>query len=137
MKRIMVLCACLMMLMSTTMVSMALGNEKYTYVFELDGGGNKNRTSAYKKAVTGEAALIEIARYINLTGKPLWYRLRSGANDTAASQLYGINNSLTQKPDYYYSNDYGVAGRAYYWRVQTDSSTAASSSATISGQWRP
>jgi hypothetical protein len=104
-----------------------------TYSFTLEAGGDKKQTSAYTKENSNSYAYIWVGECVNNGPYTLPYRLRSGTNDTAASELYYIGGTGSRYPSY--KSDYGIEGYKYYFRVQTDSNSAYG--ATIKGSWYP
>ena len=131
-KRVGVLALCLIMLMTTGIIANAATYEN-TFSFTLESGGGKSSTSSRTKTNTKNYAAIDFTTYSNKSSYGLCFRLRSGTNDTAASNLYTLSAKGLRCPSY--SSGYGQKNFPYYFRIQTDSNSAYS--AKVAGSWRP
>ncbi len=131
-RRLIALGLCLMMLVSTGLMASA-ESYKYVFLFELDAGGQKKSVAAQYKTNYNSYAGVYFSMCYNSSGYSLPYRLRSGTNDTAASDLYYLNGEGNRFM--YYNSGYGQYNKPYYFRIQTDSSSKYG--ATVGGSWTP
>ena len=130
---------CMMLMLSSGIIAQAATEAVYqdenrvSFYFELEAYGDKDQSDIAVKENSEKHAYFyfEICNPY-LEQYPVMLRLRSGTNNTSASELYDID---ARELDVNYYNDYGKKGYPYYFRIQTDSNTFMAS--TASGIWIP
>ncbi|MCI9151056.1 MAG: hypothetical protein HFI42_11285 [Lachnospiraceae bacterium] len=131
-RRLVALGLCLMMLVSTGLMASA-ATYPYTFSFNLGEGGDKGQVTARNKTNYNSYACIDFSTCNNPSNFSLIYRLRSGTNNTEASELYYLTGTGNRYPAY--NSGYGQYNKPYYFRIQTSSSSGFG--AYVAGSWMP
>ena len=119
-------------IMSIGIVSNA-GYYNNTFSFYMQSAGGKASSGTVRKDNTNTYAAIQFETYNNNSSYYLWYRMRSGTNDDAASDVAALSGTGLKCPTYY--SGYGQYNYPYYFRIQTD--TSSGHAASVSGTWKP
>lgn len=105
----------------------------YGIHFDLKARGEKASSGGCKKEDSKRYATMWFNIVKNPSTYPLYLRLRSSKNNTAASDLQQVVGTGERYVPYY--SGYGQKGYSYYIRMQTDS--ASSHGASVRGGWYP
>lgn len=124
----------LFIMVSSVAIAKASSSSRYLFTFEMRAYGGKDQSEARIKDNSDNFAFVTFdsisAYYIDY---PPYYRIRSGTNDKAASELQTFS---MDHGDYVpYNSGFGQQGLPYYLRMQTDSSSSLNMSAE--GYWAP
>ena len=123
----------LMMMLSTGIVAYASKENSIVFEFDLPAGGEKLSSDPVPKYNNNPTARIDFKTYENNSQNPIWYRLRDGESDAAATDLYSVIGTGVQYPNYL--SGYGQYFSGYYIRIQTDS--LSTGGAKVGGYFEP
>ena len=129
-KKIFALVLCLMMMASLVVVANA-ATYATTFSFSLQSGGGNASAPSVKKTNTYSYASIDFTSYSNKSSYDVVYRLRSSTNNNMASDLSTLYSASKRYPSYW--SGYGQKNYAYYFKIQTDTSSAYN--ASVKGSW--
>ena len=139
-KKVITLNLCMMMLLSVAIVAeastLATNDTLHGFHFVLTGGGEKKSSNEEIKLNTNDWSTVQTTSFSNTTEWPLYFRIRSGTNDTAATGLYNIWDVGTELA-WYLDDTYGLYNYPYYIRIQTDSTSSELRWAIAEGKWQP